>query len=134
MFTEFRKTSAPRLEFAPLLDIIFILLIFFAVSTTLISNQSGLKLTLPEATSSKTEKKGLIVSITKKKQIIINKKTMSYAHLEQYIQNEIKKDPELKVILNAEASLPYRTIIRTLDHIRLGGCYNIILQAKLKKA
>ena len=38
-----------RVEIAPLIDIIFILLIFFAVNTTLMINQQGLKLDLPSA-------------------------------------------------------------------------------------
>ena len=60
-----------RVEIAPLIDIIFILLIFFAVNTTLMINQQGLKLDLPSAVSSEKNDKGVVISIDPKGQIFV---------------------------------------------------------------
>ena len=57
----FERKTRPKatLELTPLIDVIFILLLFFAVSTTLITNKQGIKLQLPEAETVNENKKGI---------------------------------------------------------------------------
>ncbi len=55
----------PRVEWTPLIDLVFTLLIFFAVSTALFFHEYGMKLQLPVAeTASEHNQKGLVINVT----------------------------------------------------------------------
>ena len=77
MLYNYQSKKTLKLELTPLLDIIFILLIFFAVSTSIITNQQGIKLDIPKAETSTKEEIGLVVSIKPNQTIIINQKNIS---------------------------------------------------------
>lgn len=124
-----RRKPENRLEIAPLIDVIFILLIFFAVSTTVVLNR-GLKLQLPSATTVAKEKKGTTVSIDKDERIYINQKFVASELLETKIAEVLKTIPETQIIIRADKKTPYSFLIRVLDDVRLGGCYDIVLEAE----
>ena len=67
-----RKKQASRLELAPIIDIAFILLIFFAVSTSLLTNKQGIKLDLPTAGKVEKNPKGVVLSIDKTQKIYVD--------------------------------------------------------------
>ena len=109
---------------------IFILLLFFAVSTTLITNKQGIKLQLPEAETVNENKKGIIVSIDAKQQLYFEDKKIKVDELQNYVKTELAKDANLQIILNAHRGTPYHLVIGTMDNIRIAGCYDVVLQAK----
>ena len=117
-----------RVEIAPLIDIIFILLIFFAVNTTLMINQQGLKLDLPSAVSSEKNDKGVVISIDPKGQIFVKETRVQLDQLQVKIKEILDMDPDSEMLLNSDKSIPYETIIAVLDQVRLAGSYNISLQ------
>jgi biopolymer transport protein ExbD len=118
-----------RLEIAPLLDVIFILLIFFAVSTTVVMH-NGIKLQLPAAETVSEQKKGNILTIDRAQRVYINQKLISEQVISSKIADLVAKEKNIQVILKAHKSTPYDFVIRVLDDIRLGGCYDIVLEAK----
>jgi biopolymer transport protein ExbD len=126
-----KKRQAPQLELAPLLDVIFILLIFFAVSTTLIMHNRGIKLTLPHSSTSTTQNKGVIISIDRRESLYFNKEKISPELLTLRVSEYLTENIGDPIILSAHKSIPYEQIIRTMDHIRLGGGRNITLQAQI---
>ena len=134
MFYSRSGKPSVRFEMTPLLDIIFILLIFFAVSTTLITNQHGMKLDLPQANTVKKEEKGLTISVSKQKVIRVDKNEVPFEKLQLFIKNKLSQEPNSKIILNADRNLAYFYIVEILDQIRLGGGLNIILQAEKKQS
>jgi biopolymer transport protein ExbD len=130
MFYHRRRHDSLRLELTPLLDIIFILLIFFAVSTSLMTHYQGLELALPQAETVSEEKAGLVISVTVNKDIIINEQQVPLSTLSTVIQTVLTQNPDTKMILNADQNLSYSFIVEILDKIRLGGTSDIILQAE----
>lgn len=128
----FERKTRPKatLELTPLIDVIFILLLFFAVSTTLITNKQGIKLQLPEAETVNENKKGIIVSIDAKQQLYFEDKKIKVDELQNYVKTELAKDANLQIILNAHRGTPYHLVIGTMDNIRIAGCYDVVLQAK----
>lgn len=129
-----KKSHSIKIELAPLIDIIFILIIFFAISTTLITQQQGLKLQLPSASTAVSYKAALSISIDHKQSIYINKKKVTVTHIKTMVAAGIKANPNLKVTLQADQNTPYALLIRVMDTIRKGGCFNIILEAQKKAA
>ncbi len=112
------------------MDIIFILLIFFAVSTSLILHNRGIKLTLPSANSITKEKKGISLTIDQKQQIFLDNKQVTFQEIQPAIISMLKENPRIQIILGADKQTPYNLVIKTLDEIRLGGCSDIVLEAK----
>ena len=132
-YKPFHERSRVRLDLAPLIDVVFILLIFFAVSTSLITNDQGIKLTLPDAETVAEDKIGTILSIDSDKTLYLGKDKISIEDVKARIQTRLLTEPTLQVRLNAHVDTPYQLVIQTMDQIRLGGCYDIVLEAKKKQ-
>ncbi|MBT5954274.1 biopolymer transporter ExbD [bacterium] len=126
-----RKKQAHRIDITSLIDVIFILLIFFAVSTTLVLNRQGIEMTLPSAKSAtKHDKKNLVLSIDKDQNIFLDSIAIEKKELKKLIQNYKSEQNDLSVILEADKIVPYDLIISVLDEVRMGGCYSVVLNVK----
>ena len=128
-----QETTAANVNLTPLIDMVFILLIFFAVSTTLVLNQRGIELTLPAAVSTQAHKnEDLRLSIDPKQRVFFNGRQVSESHIRTKVADLVEKKKDLKVILEADRLTPYSLLIRVMDEIRLGGAFNIILETRQK--
>jgi biopolymer transport protein ExbD len=96
-------------------DIMFFLLLFFLIIST-VANPNVIKLLLPRAsTNQQLHKQQVTLSITKDKQYFINKKPVSYENLESEIINACKLVEEPTVILRADASLNVQDLVDVLS-------------------
>ena len=132
MLIKYRKKNLTNIELAPLIDIVFILLIFFAVSSSLISNNQSIPLDLPTASSSETNAPDIIISVKKNRDIYIDSQKISFAQIPPLIIQAMSQNPSTQIIINADKKLDYGFIISLLDKIRLSGCSNIALQVEKK--
>ncbi len=132
MLIKYRKKNITNVELAPLIDIVFILLIFFAVSSSLISNNQSIPLDLPTASSSETNAPDIIISVKKNRDIYIDSQKISFAQIPPLIIQAMSQNPSTQIIINADKKLDYGFIISLLDKIRLSGCSNIALQVEKK--
>mgnify|MGYP001284065252 CR=1 FL=1 len=132
MLIKYRKKNLTNVELAPLIDIVFILLIFFAVSSSLISNNQSIPLDLPTASSSETNAPDIIISVKKNRDIYIDSQKISFAQIPPLIIQAMSQNPTTQIIINADKKLDYGFIISLLDKIRLSGCSNIALQVEKK--
>lgn len=106
-------------DITPVVDIVFILLIFFMVSTSF-NVASGLKLELPTSHSQQqvNEKKELVVSITAKGQFYVQDEAVSDSDLRKRILNTTRGDPNMRVVLRADGRTEHRYVVRALDVLR----------------
>lgn len=135
MFLRYRKKNSFHIELAPLIDIVFILLIFFAVSSSLVTQEKSIPINLPTAESGEdltSDIKEIIISLKENKDIYIDQQKIIPTELLSTLSQFKSNNPDVIVKLNAAKSLPYQTIISTLDTIRLSGCTNIGLQIDKK--
>ncbi len=121
----------PRLDWTPLIDLVFTLIIFFAVSTTLFFHEYGMKLQLPVAeTASKQNQKGFLISVTPDQKIRLNETEITLADLKIAVSQALASDPTLSILLNADGQVPYAFVVTVLDTVRASGGTDIILQAR----
>ena len=85
MLIKQRKKKSFTIQLAPLIDVVFILLIFFAVSSSLISSNKAIPLDLPSANSAQSIKTELNISITKTLEFYINQQKIDPIQLESII-------------------------------------------------
>ena len=99
---------------AALIDVVFILLIFFAVSTTLVLNKKGVRLALPEAVSVTENKLGYVVSIDKYNTIFFQDKPILPELLISTVKSLIIEQPEMHIVLNADKDGVSKQVIELL--------------------
>ena len=114
-----REKEPVDVNLTPLIDVVFLLLIFFMVSTTFDQN-AQLKLTLPEA-SSKMEKsptERIVLAIDAKGQYYINEKQLVNTALKT-LMNALNKtldgNKEMPVVLKADANTPHHSVVTAMD-------------------
>jgi len=123
----------PRIEMLPLIDIVFLLLVFFIYAMLSMAVHRGLPIVLPTSTSAKIEKQ-LVLSVTVKADgsIYLDKEQTDLDSLATLLKAKSSADKEPGVLLFADRNLAYQKLFRVLDQIRTAGIQRISLQAEAK--
>ena len=114
-----RRRSDFSVDITPLVDIVFLMLIFFMVSTSF-KVASSLKLELPASSSHEqaSETRQVTVSISKNGQFYVQDEAVRDADLRRRILHVTKGDPNMRVVLRADARTQHRYVVRALDVLR----------------
>lgn len=125
------------INITPLIDVVFILLIFFMVSTSFVATP-GFKINLPKtkAPSVSTKKQNIVITINKDRKIDINGELVSLKNLELKIRQNAEKikisDPI--VILKADEKTSHGYVVNVMDIIKQSGLTKIAIATKRVKS
>ena len=113
-----------ELNITPLLDLVFVLLIIFMITTPLMEQQ--LPVDLPKAstsiaTSLPDPKSILTLALAKDGSTLLGSEKIRLDQLTSLLTQRKARDPQLVVSLRADSSLPYETIFRALEAVRSAG-------------
>ena len=127
-------TKKARIEMLPLIDIVFLLLVFFIYAMLSMAVHRGLPVELPLSTTAEIDKK-LILSVTVKadEEIYVDKERVALADLTRVLQNKADGIRKPGVLVFADRALPYQMIYNVLDKIRQAGLSRISLQADFEE-
>jgi biopolymer transport protein ExbD len=116
-----RKSEIPKIDIAPLVDIIFLLLIFFMLSSNFIKPM--LKMELPQASheEEKLEKIDLIVTVDEAQNIFINKESISLQDLKGALQKSMVELGKNDVIFSGDKNIGYDLFVTILDIAKEAG-------------
>ena len=118
------------INLAPLLDIVFIMLIFFIVTTSFIK-ETGIDPNRPEATTAvKQERGNILVGISATGDIWMNKRKVELGQVRQMVEQAKNESPESSVVIIADEKSATGVLIDLMDQIRLGGVANIAVAAE----
>lgn len=106
-------------------DIVFLLLIFFMLTSTLIVD-NALKLSLPQSTNQVSEKPVITVSITKDLEFYVEKTKVSVNELESVLKNKLDFRIEPTISLYADRSVPLEQVVKVMN-IAKNNKYKLIL-------
>ena len=117
-----RSEERVDINLTPLIDVVFLLLIFFMVSTTF-DRHARLKVSLPESSAKTTlqHHKPLVLSIDAKGNYFINDRQVinkSLSTLKQAIQKSIGENialQDVSLVLRADANTPHQAVVRAMD-------------------
>ncbi|MDH5547082.1 MAG: biopolymer transporter ExbD [Gammaproteobacteria bacterium] len=119
-----KNVEEPDLNITPLIDIVFLLLIFFMVSTTF-KQEFEVSIELPKAsTDAKLVEKVLNIGIDEKGQFFINQQKVintQASHLRRALEKVAGNDRQLPVIISADAATPHQAVITAMDVARQLG-------------
>jgi len=132
-----RSGSKAEVQMAPLIDIVFLLLIFYAVTTQFVSDER-LKLKLPEAKTAESEGFGQEemppeVKIAADGTVWINDVIVPEDELEVQMKALVERAPDKAVILKGDRAADYGVIVKVLDAARSAGANMIQMSADRPK-
>ena len=112
-----RKKRDLEISITPMIDVVFLLLIFFMVTTTFNKN-TALQITLPESGSKElAPRKLLVLSIDSKSQYYLNEQPLADNKLStlDFSLASVFKDKDQVLVINADALAPYQAVVNALD-------------------
>ena len=120
-----------RIEILPLIDIVFLLLVFFIYAMLSMAVHRGVAVSLPTASSGSIERE-LVLSITVKEngEVFLEKDRVSVESLARLLRLRAKKRDGNGVLLFADKKVSYQLLIRVLDQVRMAGLSRISLQTE----
>jgi biopolymer transport protein ExbD len=128
--SRYRRSKGAEINMAPLIDMIFILLIFFIVTTSFVK-ESSVDIQRPVAKSAEPkEKVHLMVEITQDGIILIEGKTADIRSVRSRMKRFLVETPGGSVIIVADKQSNTGILIQTLDECRLAGVENISVAAR----
>jgi len=127
------RPRKPEVQMSPLIDVIFLLLIFYAVTTQFVTDQR-LKLDLPEAktaeeTGTGREDRPPVVKISRDGTVWIDDQEIADADLEARLTELVQRRPEQTVILQGDEGADYGVVVKVLDTARSVGARSIQMSA-----
>ena len=118
------KVSA-NFNMSSMTDIVFLLLIFFMLTSTLVS-PNALKLLLPSSKAKTLEKQTISISITKDIDFYINEQKVTAASLEQSLKLLVNNEAEPAIILHTDKTVDIEHVVKVMD-IAYRNKYKIVL-------
>ena len=134
MKINFQTNKKARIEMLPLIDIVFLLLVFFIYAMLSMAVHRGLPVALPTSSSALIDKE-LVLSVTVKTDgtIYINRDQIPLNDLTSALKNKTKEYKEPGVLLFADRDLSYQKLFSVMDQIKTAGINRISLQAEVNK-
>lgn len=119
-----------EINITPLTDVLLVLLIIFMVTAAAIT-QSGLNIKLPKSVTQDQQRTSEVtISIARDQQIFVGREKVPASNLLQYLQNVAARGRTNRVIINADAAVPYGLVIQAMDASRRAGLFSIGLSTQ----
>ena len=123
-----RNKVSPNFNMSSMTDIVFLLLIFFMLTSTLVS-PNALKLLLPNSKAKTLEKQTISVSINKDLDFYINENQVIVSNLENELKQVLSQQQEPAIILHADKTVDIEHVVKVMD-IAYRNKYKIVLATK----
>ena len=120
-----RNKVSANFNMSSMTDIVFLLLIFFMLTSTLVS-PNALKLLLPSSKAKTLEKQTISISITKDIDFYINENKITATSIEQELKLLIKNEKEPAIILHSDKTVAIEHVVKVMD-IAYRNKYKIVL-------
>ncbi len=112
------------LEMTPLIDMVFLLLVFFLVATTFHQTEREMQVALPQASFSgpiSTALREIIINVDKEGEIIVGGRSIDVSELRSLVDQAVAVNPEQKVTVRGDRGTAYANIVRVLDICKGAG-------------
>lgn len=125
-FREFTTDDSTEsgIDISPLIDCVFILLIFFIVTTTFVE-ETGVEVDKPKAASaSRLEKNSILIALTEKGEVIYGGREIGVSGVRSLVKRMLQKE-EIPVIVQADSAAQSGLLVRIIDEAKLGGANKV---------
>lgn len=130
---EGRKKVSTQLNIAPLIDVVFQLLIFFALIPHFVT-QPGLKITLPTAITAKLHpEEDIIISITQESNLYLNEEEVTLEGLLDKLRQKIREAKKKTVIIKADEKIDLGLAVKVMDIAKQAEAEGLVISTKVEE-
>jgi biopolymer transport protein ExbD len=118
-----------EINISPLIDMVFILLLFFIVTTTFVE-ETGVEVDKPQAASAiQLEKNSVLIAITAKGQVVHGGREIGVSGVRPLVRRLTQKE-NVPVVIQVDENASAGIVVRVIDESKLGGARNVSLAAE----
>lgn len=120
-----------HLDIAPLIDIVFMLLLFFMLTSSFVTD-NGIELNLPQAETGKIQEESepVVIYIDQDQRIFLHNETFELEQLEKSLAEKLKNSQLKKVVLKSDEAVPMGFVVKVMDIARQAKGENLIISTK----
>ncbi len=127
------ESEEEEVNLTPMLDVVFILLIFFIVTASFVK-ESGLEINRPDAaTAVRKERGNILVAITPTGQIWIDRRQVDVRAVRANIERLHAENPQGAVVIQADRESKNGLLVEVMDAAKLAGVENISIAAEVER-
>jgi biopolymer transport protein ExbD len=122
------QNNAPGFQIAPMVDIVFLLLIFFLVTWNFSRSETELDVKVPKAREGKETRRAVgevIINVKTNGAVVMNRRQMNTTELQDTLQKIASLYPDQAVILRGDENTDYRHVVEVLDICRRANIWNV---------
>ena len=128
-----RRKSESEVNLTPMLDVVFIMLIFFIVTASFVK-ESGIEISRPGASTAVRKEKGnILIAISANDQIWMNRRQVDPRALRANIERAHAENPQGAVVIQADKAAKTGLLVQVMDAARSAGVKDISLAADIVK-
>ena len=118
-----------EINITPMLDVVFIMLIFFIVTATFVK-EAGIEVNRPDAaTAVKAEKANILIAIGPNNAVWIDRRQVDIRSVRPNIERRHAENPQGSVVIQADKESKTDTLIQVMDAARQAGVFNVSIAA-----
>jgi biopolymer transport protein ExbD len=126
-------SSEGAIDMSPMIDCVFILLIFFIVTTTFVE-ETGVEVDKPQAASAvRLEKTSILIAITHKGEVVYGGREIGIGGVQPLVRRMLQQE-DVPVILQADAAVQSGLLVRVIDEAKLAGATKVSIASVRNKA
>jgi len=123
----FDEDEDSEINMTPMLDVVFIMLIFFIVTASFVK-EAGVEVNRPEAkTATKKDQANILVAITPTNEIWIDKRRIDPERIQANIERLHAENPQGTVVIQADEKATTETLVKVMDAARSAGVFDVSL-------
>jgi len=121
------------IDMSPLIDCVFILLIFFIVTTTFVE-ETGVEVDKPQAASSvRLEKTSVMIALTAKGEIVYGGREIGLSGVQPLVKRMLQADKDVPVVIEADSAAQSGLLVRIVDESKLAGALKVSVATRTSK-
>jgi len=126
-----RETEESEINLTPMLDVTFIMLIFFIVTSSFVK-ESGIDVNRPAAATAQRKEQGsIMVAITADGHVWIDKREVDVRAVRANLERLHAENPQAGVVIQADEDSKNGLLVRVMDAARLAGIRNVSIAAEV---
>ena len=119
--------TSGSIDISPLIDVVFLLLIFFIVTTVFV-DETGVEVSKPRAASSEDlDRQAILIAITSEGRVWQGGREIGYDGVRAVVATLLEETPDTPVIIRADAATPTEATVKVIDSAKLAGAASVSL-------
>lgn len=125
----YQTEEEPGIDLTPMLDVVFIMLIFFIVTSSFIK-ESGVEVNRPQADSAAAQEQGnILIAVTADGQVWLDKQVVDVRSVRAHVERMRQELPDGYVVVQADQDARTGLVVKVMDQARLAGVTDVVLAA-----